>query len=286
MATLVMGYDVEFLAIGENLARAGIPDAVGYPDMPQEATEMGLDLIRQAHREFDAPATLFLCGRTLVHALPVIRAAMEEPLFDFGQHTYSHVLFKDDHWEGGVFRASPAEALIHEVGATQDLLKEHLGIDCIGLRTPHGYWQGLRGSPELLDIIDRAGIKFITSWGRNSDGGNPTPLDIQPFWYEDEGYPHILEIPFQFWLDGTWFAAHGIDRGLDFIEDLKTAVDYIVEHDLVYGVCFHDWAMLHYDEEGTRWVWGLLEYARSRGVDIVSYSQFYESMAARVIATA
>ena len=44
--------------------------------------------------------------------------------------------------------------------------------------------------------------------------------------------------------------------------------------------------MLHYDEEGTRWVWGLLEYARSRGVDIKSYSQFYESMSARVAATA
>ena len=163
MATLVMGYDVEFMAIGEGLARAGIPDAVGYPDMPHEATGMGLDLIRQAHREFDAPATLFLCGRTLVHALPVLREAMEEPLFDFGQHTYSHVLFKDDHWEGGVFRASPPEALIHEVEASQALLKEHLGIDGIGMRTPHGYWEGLRGRPDLLEIVDRAGIKYITS---------------------------------------------------------------------------------------------------------------------------
>ena len=40
--------------------------------------------------------------------------------------------------------------------------------------------------------------------------------------------------------------------------------------------------MLHYHEEGTRWVWGLLEYARSRGVDIKSYTQFYESMLAEV----
>jgi len=61
---------------------------------------------------------------------------------------------------------------------------------------------------------------------------------------------------------------------------LKTAIDYIAEHDLVYGVCFHDWAMLLYDEEGTRWVWGLLEYARERGVDIRSYAQFYDSMLA------
>lgn len=117
MATLVMGYDVEFLAVGENLARAGIPEAVEYPDLPQDSTAQGLELIRRAHTEFDAPATLFLCGRTITHALPAIHKAMEEPLFDFGQHTYSHVLFKDDHWEGGVFRASPPEALIHEVEA-------------------------------------------------------------------------------------------------------------------------------------------------------------------------
>ena len=285
MATLVMGYDVEFLAIGENLARAGMPDAVAYPDMPQDATSQGLELIRQAHTEFDAPATLFLCGRTITHALPAIHKAMEEPLFDFGQHTYSHVLFKDDRWEGGIFRASPAEALIHELHATQALLKEHLGVDGIGLRTPHGYWQGLRGSPDLLGIVDGAGLKYVTSWGRNSEGGNPTPLDIQPFWYEEEGYPHILEIPFQFWLDGTWFPVHGNDRGLEFIEALKAVIDYIIEHDLVYGVCFHDWAMLHYNEEGTRWVWGLLEYARSRGVDVKSYTQFYESQAALVGAT-
>lgn len=281
MATLVMGYDVEFLAIGENLARAGIPGTVGYSDMPQDATGQGLELIRQAHAEFDAPATLFLCGRTITHALPALHKAQKELLFDFGQHTYSHVLFKDDVWEGGIFRASPPEALVHELHASNELLKEHLGIDCIGLRTPHGYWQGLLGRPDLLEIIDGAGLKYVTSWGRNEEGGNPTPLDVQPFWYENDGYGHILEIPFQFWLDGTWFAVHGNDRGLEFIKVLHSAVDYIVEHDLVYGVCFHDWAMLYYDEEGTRWVRALLEYARRCGVDIVSYTQFYGSQLAR-----
>jgi peptidoglycan/xylan/chitin deacetylase (PgdA/CDA1 family) len=280
MATLIMGYDVEFLAIGENLARAGIPDAVAYPTMPQDATERGLELIRRAHREFDAPATLFVCGRTLTHALPALLRAHEEPLFDFGQHTYSHVLFKDDHWEGGVFRASPPEALVHEVQASSALLEEHLGITCLGMRTPHGYWRGLRDRPDLLEIVEGAGLRYISSWGRNEDGGNPTPLEIQPFWYEEEGYEHILEIPFQFWLDGTWFPAHGNDRGRDFLRALEGAVDHIVEHDLAYGVCFHDWAMLHYDEERTKWVWGLLEHARRRGVEIVSYTQYYQSQAA------
>lgn len=280
MAALVMGYDVEFLAIGENLARAGIPEMVEYPTLPQDATMQGLELIREAHREFDAPGTLFTCGRTLTHALPALRKAQEEPLFDFGQHTYSHVLFKDDHWEGGVFRASPPEALVFEVQAASDLLKEHLDVDCIGIRTPHGYYRGLRDRPDLLKIVEDAGIRYLTSWGRNSEGGNPSPLSVQPFWYEEEGFPELLEIPFQFWLDGTWFPTHGHEKGREFLQALKGAIDEIVENDWVYGACFHDWAMLVYDEEGTRWVWGLLEYARERGVEIYSYNGYYEHLAA------
>ena len=33
--------------------------------------------------------------------------------------------------------------------------------------------------------------------------------DVQPFAYADEGFPGILEIPFQFWLDGIWFDVNG-----------------------------------------------------------------------------
>lgn len=274
MGRLLMGYDIEFLAVGENLARAGAID--WYPEMGQNTTAEGLEIIADNHLGLGVPATLFVCGRTLTHSLPDIRSAAREELFDIQQHTYSHVLFKPDTWKGETFPASPEPALRHEVSATSALINEHLGTQCIGLRTPHGYFQGLSDRPDLVGILDDCGIRFVSSWSRNEEGGNPTPLDVQPFWYSAQGYDDILEIPFQFWLDAFWFEEHGRDRGHDFAAALRSAVDTIAERDLTYGVCFHDWAMLLYDEKGTRWVRSLLEYALERGVEVLSYSQFYE----------
>lgn len=246
-----------------------------YAELPDDTTAMGLDIITRNHSEVGVPGTLFTCGRTLIHALPALEKAQASGLFDIQQHTYSHVLFKEDRWQGGVFLPSPPEALRHEVGSSSALLKQHLGVDCIGLRTPHGYWQGLTDRPDLLSILDETGIKFVSSWGRNSDNGNPTPIEIQPFWYEAQGYPQILELPFQHWLDGFWFEEYGRDRGAEFLDVLKEAVDQIVEEDLVYGACFHEWAMLLYNEAGTGWARGLMEYALGRGVEVMSYGQFY-----------
>ena len=60
---------------------------------------------------------------------------------------------------------------------------------------------------------------------------------------------------------------------------LRDAIDEIIEGDLVYGACFHDWTMLRYDEAGTQWVYSLLSYAREQDVEIVSYSDYYYSKA-------
>lgn len=236
---------------------------------------MGLEIITRNHRDLDVPATLFVCGRTLVHALPALLEARDTGIFDIQQHTYSHVLFKEDRWQGGLFRASPEEALRHELAASSHLIKEHLGLECIGLRTPHGYWQGLSDRPDLLEILADTGIRFVSSWGRNAENSNPTPLDIQPFWYSEEGHPDILEIPFQHWLDGFWFEEFGRDRGKEFLEVLKKAINSIVDNDLVYGVAFHEWAMLLYNEAGTGWAKGMMEYALEQGVEVMSYGDYY-----------
>ena len=278
MATLLMGYDTEFSAIGENLCRAGL--LAFYPELPDDTTTRGLEIITRNHREYGVGATLFICGRTLVHSLPGIEKAQASGLFDIQQHTYSHVLFKADRWRGGSFLPSPPAALRHELEASSELIRRHLNVECFGLRTPHGYWQGLADRPDLVGILAETGIKYVSSWGRNSDNGNPTPLDIQPFWYADQGHPDILELPFQHWLDGIWFEEFGRDRGADFLEVLKAGIDEIVQADSVYGVCFHEWAMLLYDEVGTGWVRGMLEYALARGVEVVSYGDYYNRQAA------
>ena len=268
-----MGYDIETGAVGDELSRIGKHPFKELTEI--DTLQDSLRIIEDNHNQRGLPATLFVCGRTLVFGLRALRSAARNPLFDIQQHTYSHVLFKEDRWLGTVFPAAPVQALQHEVSVTSALLKKHLGVECIGLRAPHGHDLGLSDRPEYLAFLQECGIRFISSWGRNASGRNPTPLQIQPFWYEEQGYADILEIPFQFWLDTTWFEVHGPENGEGYLSVLKSAVDEIVREDLVYGVCFHDHAMLRYREPHTGWVSGFLDYALSRGVRIMDYAQYY-----------
>ncbi len=275
-ATLLIGYDVEACAIGEGLACLG---AHGLGEaVDRTTTGRALQVIRRNHEEHDVPGTLFVCGRTLVHNVEALEPFVDHPLFDIQQHTYSHTLLRDDHWKGGTFLASPTVAIETEIAQTSRALKRLLGVDCIGLRTPHGYYRGLCDSPEMLAVLQQCGIEFVSSWARNEHGVNPTPMSVQPFWYSEQGYPDLLEIPFQGWLDGVWFEEFGIDRGVEYAGVLRDAVDEIVAGDLVYGACFHDWAQLRYREAEVRWVAGLMEYAAAHGVSVMSYAEYYRSL--------
>ena len=274
-ATLLIGYDVEACAIGEGLACLG---AHGMGEaVDRTTTGKALQIIRRNHEEHDVPATLFICGRTLVHNVDALEPFVDHPLFDIQQHTYSHTLLRDDHWQGGTFLASPPVAIHTEVAQTSRALKRLLGVDCYGLRTPHGYYRGLLDSPEMLAVLVECGVKYVSSWARNENGGNPTPMTVQPFWYAEQGFPDLLEIPFQGWFDGLWFEEFGIENGAGYLDVLRRQIDEAVADDLVYGACFHDWAQLRYRETETRWVAGLMQYAKEQGVATMSYAEFYNS---------
>lgn len=281
MTAVLMGYDVEACAIGEGLACLGAHAAHGMGEaVDRTSTRRGLEIIRRNHERYEAPATLFICGRTLVHNIDVIEPFIDHPLFDIQQHTYSHVLLKDDGWKGGTFLASPPEAVWQEIHQTSAAFRRIFGVEITGLRAPHGYANGIADRPEMLDAVWRAGIRFISSWGRNAEGGNPTPMSAQPYWYVDEGYPDLLELPFQGWLDGTWFEEFGIDRGRDFGEVISASADEAAGLGGVYGVCFHDWAMVRYREAETGWVDRLLSHCRESGIALQSYGGHYEELLA------
>lgn len=281
MGTILVGYDTETAAVGEVLSLfTGSPSFDRYElALDPDTCRQALAVLTRVHGEVGVPATLFVCGRTLLHALDPIRRAGESGLFDVQQHTFSHVPFKDIRYtasEGvdAVIPASPPVALAEEVAFTSKLIRKHLGSDCVGIRTPFGYYEGLRGRPDLLATLQDAGIRYVTSWGRNAENDNPTPW-VQPFAYADEGFADLLEIPFQFWLDVVWFDKHGYDTGPAYLEALRGAVDEVAENDLVYGACFHDWVVLAADEERVGWIRGFLEYAVERGVEVVTYTDYW-----------
>jgi peptidoglycan/xylan/chitin deacetylase (PgdA/CDA1 family) len=281
MATLLIGYDTESAAVGEGLARFLGPDVPQYrAALDPETTRRGVGVLARLHEELDAPCTFFLCGRTLLHALDAIEPLAASPLFDIQQHTYSHVVFRDVRYraEGSATEAvlpeTPPVALREELRMTSELIRKYLGRTCIGLRTPFGYYRGLRDRPDLLAIVRETGHRFVTSWGRNEENGNPTPW-VQPFAYGEEGFPELLEIPFQFWLDGIWFDTNGYGEGRAFRRALEGAVDEIAEQDLVFATAFHEWCAVEANEEGTGWIRGLIDRARARDVEVMSYAAYW-----------
>ena len=281
MGTILVGYDTETAAVGEALSRmTSSPNFELYElALEPETCTRALELLQDVHESVGVPATLFVCGRTLLHAFDAVAKADRSGTFDVQQHTFSHVPFKDIEYapEPGVVAripASPPEALREELAFTSRLIREHLGHECVGLRTPFGYHRGLRDRPDLLAPVRDAGLRYITSWGRNEENGNPTPW-VQPFRYEEEGYPDILELPFQFWLDVVWFDTHGYDTGPQLLAALKGAVDEVVANDLVYGACFHDWVAVASREEQTGWIRGFLTYALERGAEVTTYTDYW-----------
>jgi peptidoglycan/xylan/chitin deacetylase (PgdA/CDA1 family) len=281
MATILVGYDTETAAVGEALSL--FTESPNFPlyarALDPETCREALELLTDVHADVGVPATLFVCGRTLLHALEPVRAAKASGLFDVQQHTFSHVPFKDIAYspEPGIVAtipASPREALLEELAFTSRLIREHVGVECVGLRAPFGYHRGLRDRPDLLELVRAAGLRYITSWGRNEANGNPTPW-VQPFAYAEEGYPDILELPFQFWLDVVWFDQHGYDTGPALLEALKGAVDVVAEQDLVYGACFHDWVAVVSDEHRVGWLRSFLRYAQEKGVEVTTYTDYW-----------
>jgi peptidoglycan/xylan/chitin deacetylase (PgdA/CDA1 family) len=282
MATILVGYDTETAAVGETLSL--FTESPKFPLYrlaldPQTCAD-ALELLTELHADVGVPATLFVCGRTLLHALEPMRKAKASGLFDVQQHTFSHVPFKDIVYSPGpglvgTIRASPQEALLEELTVTSRLIQEQVGGEpVVGVRTPFGYHRGLRDRPDLLEVVRAAGLRYVTSWGRNEENGNPTPW-VQPFAYAEEGFPDLLEIPFQFWLDGIWFDANGYSEGRAFRRALEGAVDEIAEQDLVFATAFHEWCAVEADEEGTGWIRGLIEHALERGVEVMSYADYW-----------
>ncbi len=282
MGTILMGYDTEAAAVGEGLARLANPH---YADaLEPETTRRGLEIITAVHRDLAVPATLFVCGRTLLHSLEALQTANGVGLFDMQQHTYSYLPFRDIVYEAApgskaVIPATPLHALREEIAFTSDLLKRYLGSTCIGIRTPFGYYQGLKGQSAILAMLREQGMRYVSSWGRDEHNANPSPW-IAPFSYSEDGHRDLLEIPFQFWLDAIWFDQYGWDHGARFREVLKQAVDEVAAHDYVYGVCFHEWVAVTAREDQTHYIRGFLEYAQERQVEVLSYSDYYRRLTA------
>jgi len=273
VATVLIGYDVELMS-----------DWVKEISRTPVTTSMFIEKARNMHEDLGIPCTLFVSGVTLEKNAGPLRDLVGHPLFAFGQHTYSHILLKtvviDDGVKKELIRAAAPEDIRVEIGKTQDVMKQILGLDCRGLTGPYGYYRGLQDRPDILEIIDSFGIRFLRTDARDQHDYQPVPFEHQPYWYSLQGFPDILEFPIQGWQDYYVRVRRGWDDVEGFIEDVTKEIDVFADTDLIIGYAQHDWTSLVNDPEmeATRRIY---EYALTKGVSFEKYEDVYERLLAQ-----
>lgn len=264
MATLLFGYDVESNDTG--------------------VTRRFIDRAEEIHTRLGAPCTFFLVGQTLEQNADHLRALQGNPNFEFQSHTYSHKLLKtvcqDDGEKITVFPGISVQEAEDEIRRANESLERELGVTCLGLTGPYNYYRGLADRPDLLDIIDRHGIRYLRTYGRNERDWQPVSLDLQPFWYEPQGHPDILECNINGWQDCIKREYYGWSNRDVYLDAVKQDLNHVAQHNLVFSYAQHDWSSIRGDEN--MWITeGILQHAVELGIQIVNYSDFYADMANR-----
>ncbi len=265
--TMLIGYDVEWQSAEE------------------EVTEHFLATALPLHERLNVPTTFFIVGQTLERCLPHFQAIKDHPLIDLQQHTYSHQLLKTVYIDDGhsirVKRGVPPEETRQEVRKTSQLLNKHLAVNCNGLTGPWCYYRGLRDRPDLLQILHEEGIRFLRTDGRNAQDWHPVEMDLQPYWYDDLGFPDMLEVPIHGWHDCVIRAERfGWEDLESWIDSLKPYIDRAAAEDKVFSLCQHDWSSIRADPT-MRATEAILRYAQEQGVRFLTYLDYYEECKAK-----
>lgn len=154
----------------------------------------------ELHRRYAVPATFFILGTVLETHGAELRAILgDDPLFDVASHTYSHRMLRDHRMHGpGV----DLDGLRREVGMGVRLVEEVFERPCLGVRAGCGFYGGMQGERERLGVIWECGVLYLSSDLRGPGDSIPGGL-VQAYWYADEGFPRLLELPGHGWHDNV-----------------------------------------------------------------------------------
>ena len=170
-----------------------------------------------------------------------------------GNHTYDHVYLLAKTPDEIQFRFKRAPWLITGKSVAQGLednirmataaIRDRLGIEPQGFRTPGGFHDGLRGRADLQQMLQRQGFLWISATSRKTNPDlahawqsiEPELPQSQPFRCPETG---LLEIPMspvsdiQACRNGRW-------RLDDFIAILERVIDWTVERGQTFDFLAH-----------------------------------------------
>jgi len=141
------------------------------------------------------PATFFLTGKTLEANPTEYRDLLDDPLFEVASHTYSHKMLRDHPFCGP---AASAREIREEILRGKQCVEDLFQRPCIGFRAACCWDNGLRGAPEILQVVCEAGFRYVSTVAWGPQFTLPSPLR-DPFTYGDDGFPDLWEFPGHGW---------------------------------------------------------------------------------------
>lgn len=271
--TLLIGYDVERLP-----GRVPGEKWVGQA-LAENTAEMFLEAAVRIHQEVGVPATLFVVGCKIERLRPQLEACLASGWFEIAQHTHEHYPLKtvvEESPDNVYLPGLPFDRIEEQLARPVELLRRCLGVSCQGVTAPYSHYRGLADRPDILAIIARHGMRYVRSCGRNSRDYFPLGWDVQPFWYDRQGFPELLETPMQGWIDAQWRREHGWANWAAYHGYLKEQVDRVADAGLCWSHCQHDWTSVLYDEP-LDWTRKFLQYAAER-LQLMTHGDFYQQM--------
>ena len=253
----------------------------------------GVRAVADVHLRHGAPASFFIVGDLLKAATTELRDILSDPLLQVESHSFTHPNLVDI--------ADDERILRYELADSKKLIEDVFGDPVYGLTAPGGHVTGFEGQPMLLDILWEAGYRFVRTAAAGPCGTVPAPL-TQPFWYAEDGYPDLLEIPNHAWHDNIltgqpgnshwppvipWGFPNTVPQnGREVYEAFAPGLDYLVENNLVtYTPAFHPWSIYRISSSADQ-VDLMLSHAVRVGAQLCSARQAYEHIKAdRMLAT-
>jgi len=257
--------------------------------------------IVEVHRRHGMPATFFIVGNVLEESPEEFRNLLDDPLFEVASHGWSHRPLRDHPVCGPA--AAPDE-IREEIERGVASVASVFGRPCRGFRPGFGFAEGLRRAPELLGLLARSGVRYVSSvlWGE--DYSLPAPVR-QPFTYAQEGYPALREIPACGWHENLLKGSNrvfgqGARRVVLFPAPFPEAVPpgyvatpeeefrynnrFFIDRALAEGsghvtLVWHPWSLALFDP-GMRMLELTFRYVRERGLEPSTFGGYDDSLRA------
>lgn len=198
---------------------------------------------------------------------------------EVGSHSYHHLPFKPT--EHRVYEAITSREAFSEVRKANESIERHLRVKPRGLRTPMGNIRPFGDEDiEILSALQENGISYVSSWLKAAQC-EPNSVGIAPFFYDQTGFPNLLEIPgvgpydvhgtqptrlLVFDDEKSWTKQERIDTYVRLLEQ-----GLRISGDVFIPLVFHPGDVVNYDPQ-LEVHQELLSFAHQNGVKIVSYA--------------